>query len=81
MTQIRHCTSAVEKVTGYYAGHIYTTKGVTPEVNLGEHILCIPLPIANKAAHSGFETQRCHQKSEIGVLVAPKMDMCPPKLF
>ena len=34
----------------------------------------------NKAAHSGFETQRRrHQKSKIGVPVAPKMDMCPPK--
>ena len=28
------------------------------------------------AAHSGFETQRrCHQKSETGASVAPKMDM------
>ena len=34
---------------------------------------------ANKAAHSGFETQRRHhQKSKTGVPVAPKMDMCPP---
>ena len=30
-------------------------------------------PGANKAAHSGFETQRrCHQKSEIWVSVAPQ---------
>ena len=35
-----------------------------------------------KAAHSGFETQRrCHQKSETGVSVAPKMNMCPPKIL
>ena len=37
---------------------------------------------ANKAAHSGFETQRrCHQKSKTGVPAAKKMDMCPPKNF
>ena len=36
----------------------------------------------NKAAHSGFEIKRRrHQKSETGVSVAPKMDMCPPKIF
>ena len=38
--------------------------GVAPEVNLREHILRIPPPSVNKAAHSGFETQRKrHQKS------------------
>ena len=56
---------------------IYTSKGVTLEVNLREDILC-----TNKAAHSGFETQRrCHQKSKTGVSVAPKMDMCPTNFF
>ena len=36
--------------------------GVTPEVNLREPISCMPQPRVNKAAHSGFETQRrCHQ--------------------
>ena len=35
---------------------------------------------ANKAVHSGFETQRRHhQKSKTGVLAAPKMDMSPAK--
>ena len=44
------------------------------------HIHYICLCNANKAAHSGFETQRRrHQKSKTGVPVAPKMDMCPPK--
>ena len=39
--------------------------GVTPEVNLTEHVTCMPLPSANNADHSGFETQRrCHQKSK-----------------
>ena len=36
--------------------------GVVPEVNFRKRT-CTPLPIANKAAHSGFETQRRrHQK-------------------
>ena len=61
---------------------INTSKGVTPEVNLRECISCIPLPSMNETAHSGFETQRrCHQKSETGVSVAPKIDMCPTKIF
>ena len=61
---------------------IYTSKGVAPEVNLRECISCTPPQSLNKAAHSGFETQRrCHQKSETGVSVAPKMDMCPTKIF
>ena len=46
--------------------------GVVPEVNLREHTLHMPLPSANKAAHSAFETQRrCHQKFKPGVSVAP----------
>ena len=45
--------------------------GVAPEVNLMGHATCPPLPGMNKAAHSGFETQkRCHQKSKTGVSVA-----------
>ena len=40
------------------------------------------LPSMNKAAHSGFETQRrLHQKSEIEVSVAPQMDTGPPIFF
>ena len=45
--------------------------GVTPEMNLGEHVTHMSLPRMNKAAHSGFETwRRCHQKSKTGVSVA-----------
>ena len=52
---------------------------VAPEVDLRERTLCLPQN-ANKAAHSGFETQTRHQqKSKTGAPVAPKMDMCPPK--
>ena len=51
-------------------------------MNLRECISFIPLPGVNQAAHSGFETQRrCHQKSETGVSVVPKMDMCLPKIL
>ena len=52
--------------------------GVRPEVNLKEHVTCTPLPKMNKAAHSGFETQRCHQSSKTGVSVALQKDLCPP---
>ena len=39
--------------------------GVAPEINLRERVTCMPLPGANKASHSGFETQRRnHQKSK-----------------
>ena len=50
---------------------IKRSAGVTPEVNLREHTSHTPLSSANKAVHSGFETQRCHQKSKMGVSVAP----------
>ena len=50
--------------------------GVTPEVNLGEHVTCMPLPSMKKAAHFGFEThRRRHQKSKTGVSVAPQKDL------
>ena len=53
---------------------LYTGKDVAPEVNLGESM--------NKAAHSGFETQRRrHQKSKTGVSVFPQMEMCPNICF
>ena len=56
--------------------------GVALEMNLREHISCMPLPSANKAAHSGLETQkRHHQKSKTGVSVAPQKDLCPPNFF
>ena len=46
--------------------------GVTPEVNLREHVTHASVPSVNKAGHSGLETQRRHcQKSKIGVSVAP----------
>ena len=56
--------------------------GVTPEVNLRECVTCMPLPSANKAAHSGFETQRRHhQKSKTGYQWPHKKDLCLPKIF
>ena len=51
--------------------------GVTPEplaeVNLKEHVTCMPPPSINNAVHSGFETlRRHHQKSKAAVLEAPQ---------
>ena len=46
--------------------------GVTPEVNLRECVAHTPLPSVNKAARSGFETQRRHhQKPTTGVISGP----------
>ena len=54
--------------------------GVAPEVNLRECVTCMPLPSMNKAAHSGFETERRHyQKSKIGVSVAPQKGLISSK--
>ena len=46
---------------------------VTPEVNLMEHVTHMPLPTANKAAHSGFENHRTHyHKSKTRISVTPQ---------
>ena len=56
--------------------------GVAPEVNLGECVAHTCLPSANKAAHSGFETQRRHhQKSKTGVSVAPQKGLMSSRIF
>ena len=45
--------------------------GATPEVNLRKHVTHMALPSVNKAAHSGFETQRRrHQRFTTGASVA-----------
>ena len=52
--------------------------GVPPEMNIREFVTYTPQSSANKAAHSGFETQRrCHQKSKTGVI--RKKTLFPPK--
>ena len=54
--------------------------GVAPEVNLREFVTHMPLPSVNKAAHSGFETQRRHhQKSKKGVSMAPQKGLMSSK--
>ena len=55
--------------------------GVAPGVNLQEPTSHMPLPSANKAAHSGFETQRRrHQKVQNRDISGPhKKELCPPK--
>ena len=56
--------------------------GVASEVNLRECISPIPKLSTNKAAHSGFETQRRHhQKSKTGISVAPQKGLMSSKLF
>ena len=50
---------------------------IAPEVNLRECVTHMPLPSVNKAAHSGFETQRRrHQNSKTG---PHKKDLCSQK--
>ena len=61
MVQITPPTSAETRMWGRQLAAmlaIYTGKGVAPEVNLRECMLHMPLQSSNKAAHSGFETQR-----------------------
>ena len=42
----------------------------------------MPLSSKNKAAHSGFETQRRrHQKSKTGVSVAPQKGLMSSKIY
>ena len=54
--------------------------GVTPEVNLRKCVTCMPLPSGNKAAQSGFETQRRrHQKSKTWVSVASQKELMSSK--
>ena len=56
--------------------------GVTPEMNFRENVKLMPLPSTNKAAHSGFETERRHQqKSKTVLSVIPQKDLCPPIFF
>ena len=56
--------------------------GVAPEVNLRERVTRTPPPSSNKAAHSGFETQRRrYQKSKTGVSVAPQKGLLSSKFF
>ena len=54
--------------------------GVAPDMNPRECVTCTPLPSANNAAHSGFETKRrIHQKSKTGVSVAPQEGLMSSK--
>ena len=56
--------------------------GVTSEVNLREHTSQMPWRSVDKAAHSGFETQRRHhQKSKTWASVAPQKELMSSKDF
>ena len=96
ITQLAEYSSVVEKVlippmpaSSYVeelglAAMLVTKKsaGVTPEVNLREHVTYMPLERTNNAAHYGFETQRrCHQKSKTGLSVTSQKLLMPSKIF
>ena len=49
LTDMEECSLAAMLATKRLAG-------VAPELNLREHVTHMPLPSANKVAHSGFET-------------------------
>ena len=54
--------------------------GVTPKVNLRECVIHMPLSSMNKAAHTGFETQRIHhQNSKTGISVVPQKGLMSSK--
>ena len=46
---------------------IKRSAGIAPDVNLWEYVTCMPAPKVIKAAHFGFEAQRCHLKFKTGV--------------
>ena len=55
---------------------------LTPEVDIEEHVIHIPLTSVYQTAHSGFETQRKHhQKTKTGISVVPINLLCPSKNF
>ena len=57
------------------------SEGVASDVNLSKHVTHTPPPSANKAAHSGFETQRRRQKkSKTGVSVTLLKGLSPPNI-
>ena len=88
MVQIQHPTSAETHMWGKRLAAmlaIYTGRGVSPEVNLRERISHMPPQSSNKAEPTlalkprGDVTRS--PKSETGVSVAPKMDMCPTTIL
>ena len=80
---IRHPTSAETSIWRKGLAAMLAIKrlaGVTPKVNLRKCTSHRPLPSANKATHSVFETMRIHHKSKTAVSVASQKDTCPPKI-
>ena len=59
--------------------------GVTPELNLREHVTCTLPPSANKAIHSGFETHRPRgditRSPKQRYQWPHKKNLCPPNFF
>ena len=72
---------ACGKVTDCHASCQEVSRCCTRSESL-EHISCMPLPSVNKAAPSGFETQRrCHQKSKKKVSAVPQKRTWSYKIF
>ena len=58
----------MEETAWLHALAANSSAGVAPKVNLRECVTHTPPPSLNKAAHSGFETERRHhQNSKTGV--------------
>ena len=76
------CSRYVQEISSASMVATKRLAGVAPEVNLGECVTCTPLPSTNKAALSGYETQRrCHQKTKTGVSVAPQKGLMSCNFF
>ena len=74
--------SIVEEIDSIAMLSTKQSVGVTPDLNLREHVTQMPLISANKAAHSGFEAQRRrHQKSKTEVSVALQKGLMFSKNF
>ena len=84
MGQIRHPTSAETHLWGIQLAvmlAIYTGRGVTPEVNLREHISHMPPQSSNKAAHSVLKPGETSQEVRNRGISGPKNGHVSNKKF
>ena len=72
----------VEEMAHYHAGCQEVGRCHTRGESQGMCNTYMPPPSLNKAAHSGFETQRrCHQNSKTGVSVVPQKGLMSSKIW
>ena len=67
----------VEEISSAAKLAIKMFAGVTPEVNLGEHVICMPLPSANKAL--ALNPRGDITKSPKQGISCPQKDLCLSK--